>query len=428
MEREWLEQKMYLFLDQMIENGHLKSYAELRELLENTKRLVIQYGQIEPLRKSLLNNWSKEVKQQFQQLPTAGITAGIQLEDGTEALTYGGMDSSDPDATPITMTTRFDSNSLTKLFTATQALKDYELRFIGLNDPLSYYNSNLMQAGTFLEELNFYHQYRTDGHLKYCTSEEEALQKLYQAKRIRSKIHLYDDLPYMMVRQALPDFKEHFEIYFHEILGLSFTGYEVHSTDHITGGRKGELRTLYDPKARVLPFSGHAGIYTTSHDLNQLFLGFSDERFLKRDTLNLLSTSILPGEYVKDQHGKIVLERQERDQQIIYEPLYIKRGMMYRHHGMGMTKTEVLPWTGTKTFAAAGYTGCWCLFDLQNGFAMNLLTNPCSYSETGEKPEDYTHHLDELKLKMLETTIQLRFLQELEASFEEPKKQYQYKI
>lgn len=361
---------------------------------------------------------------------TPGISSGIGIYNGPEINVYYGKTSGLEDAKPIDETVRFDGASITKMYTALQyILKSFDGAY-SLDDKISTINREFQQDTTLRELLSFYHVLHTDGKLEnVCANEEEAISLLKKATIAKSGTFLYSDIPYMMASLIDPNFKTDFEEIFVTGMGLSQTGYTVKNEDIITGGAMHTLDQVHDPKARILSYAGHAGIYTTTHDSLQLFQKLMETGISDVISYNL-TTPFFPKGFVTDEEGKMLLERKEQlldGNKVIREnPIWVNKASgVYIKHPLGLEKTDVLPYQSQFAFAADGFTGVWLNYDLANQISANIFTNPLSGSADGKKPKNYIYTLDHLKEESLKTAITLQYAQKVFETYYGPSEDFQ---
>lgn len=418
---ELLDQTELNILQEMIKNGELKEYQKLYFILEQAKEKIIKLKDYNVV--DVINCLSKEYIEQARQFvdeqKCPGISTGIQNYKGPEINVYYGKTSGLENAKEIDETVRFDSASVTKMYTALLYIyRDFfnDYNEYDLDSKISDINYEFQQKTTLRELLTFYHIFQTDGKLEQvCSNEVEAIDLLKKAKIIQSKTFYYSDIPYMIASLLEPNFKEYFEKIFVGLMDLNQTGYVVKPNDIITGGAMNELNLVHDPKARILPYAGHAGIYTTSHDSLKLF------NWLLKSEIpyyfsSRIATPYFSNGFVPDGTGKMCYQTtiQEINGEKVtrYEPIWVKKAMgVYCKHPLGLDKTDVLPYQSKYAFAADGFTGCWCNYDLANQMSANIFTNPLSGSEDGKKPQGYIWMLDGLKEKSIETLIELKYAQ-----------------
>ncbi len=416
-------------LQEMIQNGELKEYQKLYSILEQAKEKIIKLKDYNVA--DVINCLSKEyidkTRQFVDEKKCLGISTGIQNYKGPEINVYYGKTSGLENAKEIDETVRFDSASVTKMYTALLYIYKSYFNRCSLDSKISDINPEFQQKTTLRELLTFYHIFQTDGKLELvCSNEEEAISLLKNAKIMKSHTFYYSDIPYMIAALLEPKFKIWFEKIFVETMGLNQTGYVVKPDDIITGGSMNELNLVHDPKARLLPYAGHAGIYTTSHDSLKLFNWFCEIQNSYYFYSNLATPYFLngnhlfscftPNGFVPKGSGKMCYQTttQEINGEKVtrYKPIWVKKAMgVYCKHPLGLDVTDVLPYQGKYAFAADGFTGCWCNYDIENKMSANIFTNPLSGSEDGKKSQGYIWMLDGLKEKSIETLIALKYAQ-----------------
>lgn len=335
---------------------------------------------------------------------TAGIASSIDLIDGPSISVYRGYTSTKEDKKEIDEKTRFDIASVTKLFTALMLEKEKELGNIDFNKTVKEIDPSFNLDVKLDELLRFYHEICTNGRLDTAASEKDAIDLLKNTKVKRSGIHLYSDIPYMVAYQLLDSPTYTFHKYFNEELGLKSTGYNIYSDDVCTGGDKENLNEVHDPKAKVVSPAGHAGVFTTTSDLNKLFEGLAKMTFISKDSIRDLVRPIIKDDYVnqfikKDENGND-----------IYKDVPIKRGILYKKHPRGLAVTEVLPEESKYAIAASGFTGSYMNMDFENGISFNFLTNPISGNG---KIKGYVYKMDELKQSQFDTALKIKILEKV---------------
>lgn len=332
---------------------------------------------------------------------TPGIASSIDLLDGPAISVYRGYTSVSDDKKEINEKTRFDIASVTKLFTALMLEKEKELGNIDFNKTVKEIDSSFNLDVKLDELLRFYHEIRTNGRIDNASNEEEAIDLLKNAIVVRNGIHLYSDIPYMIASKLIDSPVYTFHKYFNEDLGLKSTGYNIYDDDICTGGNKENLNEVHDPKAKVVSYAGHAGVFTTTSDLNKLFEGLAKMTFVSKDSIRDLVRPIIEEDYVnqfvkKDENGNDVYRN---------EP--IKRGILYKKHPKGLAVTEVLNEESDYAMAASGFTGSYINMDFENGISFNFLTNLISGNG---KIKGYVYKMDELKKQQFDTAIKIKLV------------------
>lgn len=415
-------------LNQFIKNGRLMEYQPVYNVLQKTSKTLetLKDYSIEDIIDNLSKEYVEQVRQFVNEEKCPGISAGIQNYNGPEINVYYGKTSGLADAKPIDEQVRFDGASITKMYTALQyIMADYNQKY-SLDDKISAINPEFEQDTTLRELLTFYHVFHTDGKLEeVCSNKKQAIALLKKAKIVESNTFLYSDIPYMMASLVDPKFKQNFKNLFIKKMGLTQTGYDVKPEDIITGGAMNALNLVHDPKARILPYAGHAGIYSNTHDSLKLF-----QKLMESLLPLYISREIATPNFkdvVRDKNGKICykeLQKQIGEEEITrYDPIWVNKAMgVHCQHGLGLEKTDVLPYQSEYAFAADGFTGVWLNYDLANEMSANIFTNPLSGSEEGKKPQGYVWMLDGLKEKSIETLIALKYAQTVFEAYNESDK------
>ncbi len=414
---ELLDKTKMNILEQFIHNGNLKEYQTVYQVLEKTGKILeaLKDYNVEDVIAVFTKEYVEQAKQFVDEQKCPGISAGIQNYNGPEINVYYGKTSGLADALPIDETVRFDGASITKMYTALQyCIGDYYDKY-SLDEKISTINPEFKQDTTLRELLTFYHVFHTDGKLEQvCSTKEQAIELLKNAKIVESNTFLYSDIPYMIASLLDSNFENNFENIFVRGMGLTQTGYKVNPEDIITGGEMSHLNLVHDPKARILPYAGHAGIYSTTHDSLKLFQSLMEFQIPLWISREIASPNFK--DMVRDKDEKICykeVQKQIGEEKVTrYEPIWVNKAMgVYCKHGTGLEKTDVLPYQSEYAFAADGFTGVWLNYDLANKMSANIFTNPLSGSEDGKKPKGYIWMLDGLKEKSIETLIALKYAQ-----------------
>ena len=170
--------------------------------------------------------------------------------------------------------TRFDIASVTKLFTTTLALKLAEEGKFSLDRSVSSYkNGKYKYLNILVEEMaKYYYELRTPGRLDERDGElskEELDNRLSGTSVVKANTFIYSDIPFIILKDIIPNSDEYFKKYFNDEMKMLETSYDYFGS--LTGGREDELNIVHDSKARVMERyginPGHAGIFSTSKDL-----------------------------------------------------------------------------------------------------------------------------------------------------------------
>lgn len=378
--------------------------AKLQPVMRQVRELMM-YNQDAPVNRILdvlIEDYLQLNEKMVEQDLTPGISSSIKILGGPEVNVYRGYTDITEDKKPIDENTRFDLASITKIFTALTLLKDSELNLIDLNKKVREIDPSFNLNVSLNELLRFYHEIRTPGRIdEDGMTKEQAIERLQNATVSRSGIHLYSDIPYMIAKLITNEADEKFNQYFVQDLNLKQTGYEVASDDMITGGSLQQgLDLVHDPKARIIDHAGHAGVYSTSKDLNKLFEGLATLNFINMDSIKEMIRPIIKEDYVV----------QATNKNPDGENVPVTRGMLYKKHPLGLQKTEVLPMESDISMAISGMTGTWFNMDFENGVSANILTNPFSGNGRGK---DYPWTLDKLKETQFDAILKIKMVQKI---------------
>lgn len=319
-----------------------------------------------------------------------GLSAGLYDEKLNIKLnTYNGKMSDIPNDDYIMEKTVFDASSITKMFTSILLLKEEERGNIDLDKKFSDYSPLLKSIDVkIIDALRFGVELRTNGRL-----DEKGISKNEREERFKSTYvfkkdtFLYSDVPYMLVpllfgktlEEATENYIRKFYEFYRYELNLSMTGY---SLIDMTGGTvnvnldKEKISynkdKLYDPKADIFEkklgyISAHAGVTTTVSDLEKLFLLLS-HGLLNHKSLKTLTTTISPEtKLLLDKKGKLLLKDDS--------PIIINRAMGVYINTGNIRECDIPSICSSTSFASAGSSGTYCVFDIENGFNMSYLSN-----------------------------------------------------
>lgn len=378
-----ITEEEYKLINELVQNGKLKEYRHLTEMFEKEKYELADMIDKAPeeVYDAITKDYFKTVKGIAQLVP--GLSTGIKDEkSGATIYTYDGKTAQDGVA--IDENTRFDLASSTKLFTAIQALKQAEEGKFDLDRAVSSYKNGKYQVLDIPVEkmAKFYYDLRTDGRLDErdgSLSLEEFQRRLSNTNIVSDHTFIYSDIPYIILKDIMPDADEYFKKYFNEEMKLLDTSYD-RNFGNLTGGKVNELSSVNDPKAKVMErYSlnpGHAGIFSTSKDLVKLFTALRNG-FLNEDSIAKLVTPAHPSPILLDRDGNISFKKNKDG--IVTGVQNVNRAMgVYYKHPEGIRVNEMVDAMGDESFSIAGFTGTWATFDLQNGLTANILANPLS--------------------------------------------------
>ena len=366
----------YKLIYELVKNGNLSNYHYLVELFDTVKDKLISMNDSFPkeIYDLIINDYLKTVKAISLLVP--GLSTGIKDEkSGVSIYTYDGKVNDDM---IVDENTRFDLASLTKLFTVIETLKLNEEGKFDLNRLVSDYKDGKYELDISIEKMaKFYYDLRTDGRLddKYI-SLEEFQRRLLATKIMKDNTFVYSDIPFIILKDILPDSDCYFHNYFNEGMNLLDTSYDI-SFGNLTGMREGEK--VNDSKARIMEsyeiYPGHAGIFSTSKDLIKLFDNLNNG-FLSNESIIRMITPAISTPILLNLDGTINLDNGNVKR--------VNRGMgVYYKHPEGIRISDIPDVMSDEAFAITGFTGTWATFDLKNKLTANFLANP--FSIKGER-------------------------------------------
>ena len=373
----------YKLINELVQNGKLQNYHYLVEMFGKEKNDLLNNMNKTPneIYDLITYDYFKIVKGISMLVP--GLSTGIKdAKSGVSIYTYNGEVSKDGEN--IDENTRFDLASSTKLFTSLEALKQVEEGTFDLDKSVKYYNDKYSNLDIPVEKMaKFYYDLRTDGRLDERdgkVSLEEFKRRLYSTEIARANTFLYSDIPFIILKDILIESDEYFKKYFNEEMSLLQTSYD-REFGTLTGGVANELNLVHDPKARVMEkYSlnpGHAGIYSTSKDLVKLFDSLNNG-FLSNESIIKMITPALKSPILLNLDGTIAFNNEGAIKNI-------NRGMgVYYKHPEGIRVSDMADVLSDETFAIAGFTGTYAVFDLKNELTANFLANPFSIAPERE--------------------------------------------
>ena len=372
-------EEMYKIIYELVINGKLKEYHSIVEMFMDEKEELTSMIDKSPeeVYATIIKEYLMKVEGIAKLVP--GVTTGIKdAKVGTEIYTYSGKTKENGEK--VDEYTRFDIASVTKLFTTTLALKLSEEGKFSLNRLVSSYKGGKYKYLNIpAEEMaKYYYELRTPGRLDDVFSKNELNKRLSETSVVKEKTFVYSDIPFIILKDIIPDSDEYFKKYFNDEMKLLETSYDYFGS--LTGGKEDELNMVHDPKARVMEKyginPGHAGVFSTSKDL----VKFSDalrKGFLSEDSLKKMITPVVKTPMLLDENGNPIMKRDKNGNAI--EPINISRAMgVYIKNPEGIRVNELPASVSDTAFAMTGFTGSHMVVDLKNDLTTNILANPIS--------------------------------------------------
>ena len=372
-------EEMYKIIYELVINGKLKEYHPIVEMFMDEKEELTSMIDKSPeeVYATIIKEYLMKVEGIAKLVP--GVTTGIKdAKVGTEIYTYSGKTKENGEK--VDEHTRFDIASVTKLFTTTLALKLSEEGKFSLDRLVSSYKGGKYKYLNIpAEEMaKYYYELRTPGRLDDAFSKNELNKRLSETSVVKEKTFVYSDIPFIILKDIIPDSDEYFKKYFNDEMKMLNTSYDYFG--FLTGGEEDELNMVHDPKARVMERyginPGHAGVFSTSRDL----VKFSDalrNGFLSDDSLRKMITPVVKTPMLLDENGNPVMKRDKNGNAI--EPINILRAMGVQiKHPEGIRVSDFPLSVSDTAFVMTGFTGSHMVVDLKNGLTTNILANPIS--------------------------------------------------
>ena len=372
-------EEMYKIIYELVINGKLKEYHPIVEMFMDEKEELTSLIDKSPeeVYATIIKEYLMKVEGIAKLVP--GLTTGIKdAKVGTEIYTYSGKTKENGEK--VDEHTRFDIASVTKLFTTTLALKLSEEGKFSLDRLVSSYKGGKYKYLNIpAEEMaKYYYELRTPGRLDDVFSKNELNKRLSETSVVKEKTFVYSDIPFIILKDIIPDSDEYFKKYFNDEMKMLNTSYDYFG--FLTGGEEDELNMVHDPKARVMERyginPGHAGVFSTSRDL----VKFSDalrNGFLSDNSLRKMITPVVKTPMLLDENGNPVMKRDKNGNAI--EPINILRAMGVQiKHPEGIRVSDFPLSVSDTAFVMTGFTGSHMVVDLKNGLTTNILANPIS--------------------------------------------------
>ena len=372
-------EEMYKIIYELVINGKLKEYHPIVEMFMDEKEELTSMIDKSPeeVYATIIKEYLMKVEGIAKLVP--GLTTGIKdAKVGTEIYTYSGKTKENGEK--VDEHTRFDIASVTKLFTTTLALKLSEEGKFSLDRLVSSYKGGKYKYLNIpAEEMaKYYYELRTPGRLDDVFSKNELNKRLSETSVVKEKTFVYSDIPFIILKDIIPDSDEYFKKYFNDEMKMLNTSYDYFG--FLTGGEEDELNMVHDPKARVMERyginPGHAGVFSTSRDL----VKFSDalrNGFLSDNSLKKMITPVVKTPMLLDENGNPVMKRDKNGNAI--EPINILRAMGVQiKHPEGIRVSDFPLSVSDTAFVMTGFTGSHMVVDLKNGLTTNILANPIS--------------------------------------------------
>lgn len=340
-------------------------YVDIKAYLKEVSRQLLIYKDSPPnvIYDLIIDRYLKTVKGIASIVP--GLTTAITDDKtGLSLETYSGVSSDN--GLKVDENTRFDYASITKLFTAVEALKLQEEGKLDLSKNVRELSDGEFDLDVSADRLSkFGISVMTKGRIDEKDITKDDFEERLHTIMVREGIpYEYNDILYIILKMLMPKDDDYFSKYFHDEMRLLDTSYRKFGL--MTGGSVAAIDLPYDPKAKQMyKFGyfnpGHAGLFGTSRDLVKFHKNI---RLLLSDNSisELIKKVDISNEPVKDD-----------------KPIIQNRAMgVYINIPGGLDTGEVVPYLSKGAFTATGSSGGYATYDISNGLTANFLSNPYS--------------------------------------------------
>ena len=220
-------EEMYKIIYELVINGKLKEYHPIVEMFMDEKEELTSMIDKSPeeVYATIIKEYLMKVEGIAKLVP--GVTTGIKdAKVGTEIYTYSGKTKENGEK--VDEHTRFDIASVTKLFTTTLALKLSEEGKFSLDRLVSSYKGGKYKYLNIpAEEMaKYYYELRTPGRLDDVFSKNELNKRLSETSVVKEKTFVYSDIPFIILKDIIPDSDEYFKKYFNDEMKMLNTSYD----------------------------------------------------------------------------------------------------------------------------------------------------------------------------------------------------------
>ena len=372
----------------LIKNNPDADIAELREKIYEQSGLEAIIREYFLQKRSVPGAVFSYGTKNYQETIVIGNSEEVRLENGIMT----------PHVTEMSEDTIFDLASVTKIFTSLCMMKLLEKNLINLSDEVVKYDPRFknLKGVTLYDLLSFNVPLKTKAHLSTFKTREEAEEALFEVEvdRDNDNLHPYTDIGVMILKFVIEkvtgmsyyDFLDktllskygmtdtHIlvpERKIHRVASNNFdskvlaTGETITNTSNVPG-------VVYDSKAQVMGqlkgnLSGHAGLFSTVHDMTEL--------------LKHINAGEVLGERLRNE---MAMNRRGKRYQIDGTDKYVQYFgyMTYSKHPI-LEYSEVFHALSGRSFAGAGWTGTQMTVDPLNELYFFLGSNRAHNRITG---------------------------------------------
>lgn len=352
----------------------------------------------------ILNVYFSSLQEKMKLLLEEKITPAVQFglqNRSFSVIGYGGRQNGDTNSKDITENTFFSFDSISKLPVSALTMQEVRKEKHGLGTRIQELDNSFALDSTIESILKFTAMIRTEKRLDYLPLDEtiallkRCRENLTEKAQYRN-FYQYNDIGYMILRFAIHDFLKKMDRLLATIDTDNLTYHWEMEKDKITGGKIGEEYITPDPKGRDILLPGHTGLYGNITGLMKLFETIlNQETILSAFELDSLLAQPYVDPVVYDKSGKqLVGKNQSLQYTAKIAGIYrLPKGICSSYYSK-MDSCDMSHLTTDSAKASAGTCGSWAITDnlsYQGHFGTytgGLLTNPYSYVEQGNYPED----------------------------------------
>ena len=382
-------------LNRLIDSINIKDLDYLRDSI-NKILINCRDASVEDTINYLLGEMNKELQPLLSDNITPGIEVGLK-NDYFKMFSYGGKYNGKDDSKDIDINTLFSFDSISKLLTSVIAYLEVKNGNLAMDMKISDYNKGVELDAKLKDILKFTAYIKTPKRIDNLSVDEtvDILKNVKENTIEKDKIinyYEYNDIGYMILRQAIYDFTSKLDILIKEIDEDNLTYKNTINKDNITGGKLGEEYMTPDTKGRGIDFPGHTGLYGNIIGLIKMFDDIIyKENILSNDDKNILFSQPYESPVVYNADGSIKIGKNGSKQYMakvagIYRLPDNIDDLSYDK----IASCDMSNKTTKGAMASTGTSGSWVVGDrLKNGeqfgtYIGGFLTNPYSYVETRE--------------------------------------------
>lgn len=310
----------------------------------------------------------------------------------------------------------FDLASVTKIYSIICILSLHEKGSFDITRCVKDYTDNFPYISNLhiYELLNFSVELTTSSRIDKCNSFDEAVDLLHTIQ-IKDRRTIYSDMGIMVVVQLLNEINHSdtfFQNYTYEILrkinalntfwwkdiSPSETNIENYDSEYryindTLKEIKTPIRICHDQKARIIPYTGHAGLFSNAIDIAKFANAVISENIISKDSFSILLSDTYDS-WDQTHHYGLLCNKKHPD----------------------MNCSEIPFACSDNSIAISGYTGTYLLLDFDNMFFVfiganrlhNRITNLSHDSSSQIFPctKDYVFRKDSLVRTIIKELIQ----------------------